>query len=265
MTRPSELLADRALVGLSDEEIAELRDLGAADDDSYDLAAAAVDLATLSVDEMPAGMADRIADRAIAARSPKIPTTIAGWSMPNMPVTPTAPVEPAVAPPPVIPIDSKRKRSVVPWIISGMAVAAAAVVFLVVRPAGPIDPSSDRSELIAAGASKIAWKATKEAPGTSGDVVWSETAQRGYMRFVGLSPNDPTKTQYQLWIFDKTRDQAYPVDGGVFDVSSTGEVLVPISAKLHVDDVALFAVTVEKPGGVVVSKREHIVVTAART
>ena len=97
----------------------------------------------------------------------------------------------------------------------------------------------------------------------SGDVVWSASAQRGFMRFTGLAPNDPTKLQYQLWIFDKDRDERYPVDGGVFDVGSTGEVIVPISAKLHVASPTLFSVTVEQPGGVVVSKRERIVVTAA--
>ena len=52
------------------------------------------------------------------------------------------------------------------------------------------------------------------------------------------------------------------VDGGVFDVPSTGEVIVPITAKLRVGGATLFAVTVERPGGVVVSRREHIVVTA---
>jgi anti-sigma-K factor RskA len=85
------------------------------------------------------------------------------------------------------------------------------------------------------------------------------------MRFVGLAPNDPTQFQYELWIFDKARDQAFPVDGGVFDVTSNGEVIVAINPKLHVNDLGMFAVTVEKPGGVVVSKRERIVVTATRT
>jgi len=98
-----------------------------------------------------------------------------------------------------------------------------------------------------------------------GDVVWSPGQQRGFMRFVGLAPNDPHQFQYQLWIFDKDRDEKYPVDGGVFDVSSTGEVVVEISPKLHVTDATLFAVTIEQPGGVVVSKRERIVVTAARS
>ena len=82
-------------------------------------------------------------------------------------------------------------------------------------------------------------------------------------RFITPFPNDRAQAQYQLWIFDKDRDARYPVDGGVFDVPVSGEVVVPITARLHVDQPTLFAVTVEKPGGVVVSKREHIVVTAA--
>lgn len=83
------------------------------------------------------------------------------------------------------------------------------------------------------------------------------------MRFEGLAHNDPSQFQYQLWIFDDSRDDAHPVDGGVFDVPSSGEVLVPISAKLKVGKAKLFAVTVERPGGVVVSKRERIVLTAS--
>ena len=49
----------------------------------------------------------------------------------------------------------------------------------------------------------------------------------------------------------------------MFDVAGSGELIVPITTKLHVDQPVLFAVTIEKPGGVVVSKRERIVVTAA--
>jgi anti-sigma-K factor RskA len=84
------------------------------------------------------------------------------------------------------------------------------------------------------------------------------------MRIRGLASNDPKVTQYQLWIFDAERGDTYPVDGGVFDVTPTarGEVIVPIQAKLVVGKPVLFAITVEKPGGVVVSKRERIVLTA---
>ena len=84
------------------------------------------------------------------------------------------------------------------------------------------------------------------------------------MRFHGLAANDPTKSQYQLSIFDPSQSAKTPIDGGVFDIDpSTGDVIVPINAKLRVTGPTLFAVTVEKPGGVVVSKREHIVMVAA--
>jgi hypothetical protein len=49
----------------------------------------------------------------------------------------------------------------------------------------------------------------------------------------------------------------------VFDVTPGGEVVIPITARVPVQAPTLFAVTVERPGGVVVSKRERIVVTAA--
>ena len=98
--------------------------------------------------------------------------------------------------------------------------------------------------------------------GCAGEVVWSNTLQKGFMVFKGLAVNDPSSSQYQLWIFDKDRPEATPVDGGVFDVTKSGEVIVPIHAKLKVGEPILFAVTVEPPGGVVVSKRERIPVLA---
>ena len=78
------------------------------------------------------------------------------------------------------------------------------------------------------------------------------------MRFRNLPVNQPTREQYQLWIFSKNQDDATPIDGGVFDVDAEGEVIVPIDAKLRADDVYLFAVTIEKPGGVVVSSRGRL-------
>jgi anti-sigma-K factor RskA len=91
----------------------------------------------------------------------------------------------------------------------------------------------------------------------SGDVVWSNSGQQGFMRFVGMPANDPSKEQYQLWIIDPERD-AEPIDGGVFDIASTGEVIVPIQAKLKVLKPAAFAITIEQPGGVVVSTQERL-------
>lgn len=103
--------------------------------------------------------------------------------------------------------------------------------------------------------------------GPAGDVVWSDQLNSGFMRIDGLETNDPTVSQYQLWIFRGTDPgaEAHPVDGGVFDVLEPGEVIVPIDAKLDVGSAGLFAVTVEKPGGVVVSGRERIVAVAVRS
>ncbi len=119
--------------------------------------------------------------------------------------------------------------------------------------------------LAVAGTVRAEWAATKDPGGKSaaGEVLWNKEQQRGTMTFRGLAKNDPSRIQYQLWIFDKTRDDKYPVDGGVFDVDSdTGDVVVAIHAALPVSTPTLFAITMEKPGGVVVSKREHLVLTA---
>jgi hypothetical protein len=54
------------------------------------------------------------------------------------------------------------------------------------------------------------------------------------------------------------------VDGGVFDIAAaqkdpaTGDYIVPIDAKLKVFDPGAFAVTAERPGGVVVTSRQTI-------
>lgn len=108
---------------------------------------------------------------------------------------------------------------------------------------------------------QVTWKnptndaASKSA---SGEVIWSDEKQEGYMVFRGMEVNDPKSKQYQLWIFDTARDDALPVDGGVFDIVSTGEVIIPIDSKLAITQARMFAVTIEDPGGVVQSKRERL-------
>jgi hypothetical protein len=135
------------------------------------------------------------------------------------------------------------------------------------KPPAPPTAAEERAALLAkSDALKITFGATKDpaAAGVSGDVVWDPATQRGFLRFVGLAANDPAVHQYQLWIFDGGRDKRYPVDGGVFNIpANAGEVLIPIHAALPVLSAKAFAVTVEKPGGVVVSGREHVVVLGA--
>lgn len=112
------------------------------------------------------------------------------------------------------------------------------------------------------------WRTTEDpaARGVTGDVVWDNDRQIGYLRFRGLPVNDVARSQYQLWIFDGQRGDQFPVDGGVFDVpSGADEVVIAIDPKLPVADPRLFAVTIERPGGVVVSSRERIVVLAQTT
>ncbi len=252
--RAQELLLQRATEGLDDREAAELAALGAEDDISFDLAASGVDLATLRYEDMPVDLADKIL---IAAGIDASKT--------------------AVVPAPVIPIESRKKSRATTYAViaaaASIAIAAGSVFYATqVAPTDrvakvPPTAAEARAELLATAkdVTTLPWTATADpnAAGASGDVVWSPSQQRGFMRFKGLAPNDLKAIQYQLWIFDKDRDQAFPVDGGVFDVASNGEVIVPITAKLRVDEPVLFAVTIEKPGGVVVSKRERIVVTAA--
>ncbi|NUO53398.1 MAG: anti-sigma factor [Polyangiaceae bacterium] len=189
----------------------------------------------------------------------------------------------------VVPL-AKRRGSILPWLAAAacLAIAAGSIYAmrlpkpaiavrispnealpdLSARPA-PSEPSvAEKKQRLMSEAKdvvKVAWSPTKDAAGQgeTGEVVWSNERQEGYMTFRTVAKNDPTKSQYQLWIFDGERDERYPVDGGVFDVDpSSGEVVVPISAKVKVAKPTLFAVTVEAPGGVVVSKRERIVVAA---
>ena len=130
------------------------------------------------------------------------------------------------------------------------------------KPAAPT-AAEERATLLAKTDSlKITLGATKDpaAAGVTGDVVWDPVTQRGFLHFAGLASNDPALHQYQIWIFDAGRDKRYPVDGGVFDVpANASEVVIPIRATLMVRKPAAFAVTLEKPGGVVVSGREHVI------
>lgn len=129
------------------------------------------------------------------------------------------------------------------------------------------DPAVQRVEFLARHEHLLrrAWRPGNDPAGltVSGDVVWDPTTQTGYMRFVGLRRNEPNAEQYQLWIFDARRDDRYPVDGGVFNISGArdGDV-IPIKAKLTVGVPLMFAITIEHPGGVVVSDRKRIAALA---
>ena len=143
------------------------------------------------------------------------------------------------------------------------AAAVLALALVVIRPDVSNEPS--RSELLAE-SDVVQWDwrtendATNGYEAVSGDVVWSDSAQAGYMRFSGLPVNNPAEAQYQLWIIDPARDDV-PVDGGVFDAQG-GELVIPIQAKLAISDPKAFAITLEQPGGVVVSDGPLLLIAA---
>jgi anti-sigma-K factor RskA len=226
-----DLLALRETGLLTPAEEAELRELQAkwphVEPDELTRVAALVQAATAPAADPSPDFLDRLeADAALHFNPPR-------------------PIEPAPA----------RRPRVLEW-----CVAASLVIFVGVegwrlwdqqqnRQPVALSAAEEREKLLTAGAKQFPAKAG------GGDVVWDAGTQRGYLSVSGLPANDPAKSQYQLWIVDAGRAHKEPVDGGVFDVGPDGRAVVPIKAALTVREPVLFAVTVEPPGGVVVSER----------
>ena len=158
--------------------------------------------------------------------------------------------------------------SIIPWL--GWAAAACLLIFFNLPSSeAPLPPP----ELTAA--QKL--EALRDIPDTqrldfspasdpyseiSGEVVWNDDRQEGYMSLANLPVNDPTQNQYQLWIVDPERDEL-PVDGGVFDIPADSETaIIPIRNALQVSKPTVFVITLEQPGGVVKSKQEVVVALA---
>lgn len=137
----------------------------------------------------------------------------------------------------------------------------------------PVDPATlaaNRQKLLELpGSVRLAWTpfdlpdAPAEQRDVRGDVVWNDELEQGYLRFVGLDVNDPDIEQYQVWVIDD-RGMEQKVSGGVFNATAEGEVIVPIDPALDLGRVALFAVTVEEPGGIMVPDLRRRVVVAPR-
>jgi Anti-sigma-K factor rskA len=286
--RMIELLADRATGALSPEDARELGELlrtyPELDTDVLDLAAAAVHLAyeTTPLAPMPAHLAARV-ESALARARVDGDTMIDPGRLRTVPIAPVARAVRAVAPAPAAPVAAPAPppsplrqiaRSRTSW-LAHAGWAAAAALFLVSAALfrashGPAIPlANDRARLMAqADTVQTSFAALKDeaAKAAQGDVVWSSREQRGFMRFRGLAANPRDTWVYQLWIFDATQDDRFPIDGGVFDIdpaaAPAGDVLVPIQAKIRVSMPTQFVVTIEKPGGVVVSKRERVALLA---
>ena len=284
-----ELLVQRAVDGLNSSERAELKQLlseeNYVDAGRFEYTAAALLLAgdvENVTEEMPDDLRDRLIAQAETFEASMAPPPRQSSSQPRVISiagrTRSATATPNVAQAPK-PKASSPKVSSFPS-KAGWFAAAASVLIAVAgwwprlqtgtEPAieTPIVSTlqQEREKLLAqAGVLRQTWQTTQDpaASGVTGDVVWDPNSQNGFVRFRGLQANNTDEMQYQLWIFDKTRDERYPIDGGVFDIpNGQSEVIIPITAKLEVRDPAAFAVTIERPGGSVVSSRDRIVVLA---
>jgi hypothetical protein len=266
------LLADRATDGLSNAEANELRDqLGAADTDALDTTASALQLhwhaMSNDTNELPASLRSRVtadAQRHFAGNAAQV---VEGESAFVLPMS--AAVEDTDEA-----VEIGRGLGLLGWFAAAAAIVVAVIGWMPRTQDEPRiarEPTVtelrqqlliDRSDVV-----QLAWAGLAQ-PGfedVQGDVVWSDAAQAGYMRLVGMPANDPQQSQYQLWIVDPEVDK-HPVDGGVFDIDKdTGELIIPIDAKLDVQNPAAFVITAERPGGVVVSDGPHLVIAAAKS
>lgn len=254
-----DLMIANATLGLDESELSELEQLALYSNNSneperFEQVVAAIDLAQMPVEnEMPADVRDLLLVSAgkFFSDDAEIPGQESRHADPN----PTPKVDLSSS-------DTNRMRLREAF---AYAIAAAACLFLLTgyNPLGiKQDPAvaqrmqrfvdSRPDDLVRAD-----WQAV-HVKDVSGEVIWSDDKQEGFMVFENLPINDPTNEQYQLWIFDTDREQKVPVDGGVFDIESNGRVVVPIKAHVPVSKAVQFAVTVEKPGGVMQSKREKI-------
>jgi RNA polymerase sigma factor (sigma-70 family) len=249
-----DVLADAVTRRLDDAEEAELAELLASDEavdgEAMERAAAALVLAMARAEAMPASVRERIMDR--WRRWPGV----------------TAPRTE---------IERREGHGLTSDRVTRIAaywLAAAGLVLAVVgwwptlsKHVTHADGPRERLQaLLAADTAAIEaeWQSGAAAPskGPSGRVVWSQDRQEGYMILDDVPANDPDQAQYQLWIFDAERDD-YPVNGGLFNVpTEEPSVVIPIDPEIRVGRPELFAITREKPGGVVVSDREEVVLKA---
>jgi len=273
--RGEEILADRATqpldplaaVALETALVVEPElDAGA-----LDRAAAALHSALVHVvrEPMPAALAARV-----AARGREIVGGTARASAPEASLPPAPAATPTTAP---APSDRSDFVSSLGWLVAAAALVLAVAGFWP-RIREALDPPTPAGEMRLFEARAVdrlsgTFAAQAELAGrdVAGRCAWSDSEQRGFLALRGLPPNDATQEQYQLWIL--VPSQEHPIDGGVFDVKGVaaadatavpagGELVVPVAAKLRVLGPTAFAITIEKPGGVVVSDRKRLVLLA---
>lgn len=267
-----ELLSDKATQGLTTPEQRELDGMGTPKDvaretAAFELAAAAADLASFETDRtsLPLDVRDRllisagqhfVAHKNQDSREPQS----------DHPLNTQQTVERS----------QRTTRQAGNWreVISLLA-AAAAIGFLLFNGASfwpePTVDSQWASLVSKSDTKETSWVWAETLPGDikmhpngkniAGSIVWNQADQQGVMHLENLPVNNPKDYQYQLWIFESA-DQEAPIDGGVFNITSADQKIL-IDAKTRVNnEPVLYAITMEKPGGVPRSDRSRLPVVA---
>ena len=281
--RMLDLLTDQILFGLNEEESAELKELEnlfpeLKNDNSLELTAGAIGLTNLNeLEPMPDHLRTKILADANAFFAKEKSAKVLPFQ-PQLREVETENIGEEIQQT----FEFEPKRPFLQWLgwaFAGLACIALAfsiwtnlqkptVIERVKIEPPPVLTISDQYNNLLASAKdlkKTTWVNPANDKETLGEVIWSEAEQKGFMKFKGLSVNDVNKEEYQLWIFDETQDPKTPIDGGVFDIKENGEVLIPIKANLKFKNPKLFAITREKPGGVMVSDRERMAAIAKVT
>ena len=259
-----DLLADRALTGLDEESAARLEQLLEEYpwvredylDDAAAVMAVAFEESHGDSEPLPSDLSQRIKSKINSMAS----EVNSPFSIESAPKT-----------------SRSQSESSAGWFAWGGWFAAAAVLLFSVMFWQPVEQSISNSAQLASWSERhpdaVRWDwapgLVNPAEGVTGYVTFSPEAQEGFMMIKGLEPNDPRVEQYQLWIWDREREpdpenpqplaeNVHPVDGGVFDVNDAGEVVIPMKLPLRVGQPYLFAVTVERPGGVVKSDKSWV-------
>lgn len=263
--RVIDLQIDQAVGSITETDLRELNALLAQypqlRTEEYEYAAAAVERAFVKDDSdaMPAQVAARVIDAIHSLSS--LPTATQGGS-PGLRLTD--------ATTPQLVSHSRPRFAMLGWMAAAACLTIAAAVWFT-RPA-PVQPpvtqtASQKLQMFKDATPDLVqadwadWD-DPEITGATGTVYWSESQQTGFMEFANLTPNDPTQEQYQLWIIDE-RGLETRVSGAIFNSDTAGTTIVEIEPSIAIRNAALFAITIEQPGGVWVSDMKRRVVIAS--
>ena len=270
--RVQELLMLQATEGLSATDQAELRRFDADKSDIFDSVAAMVELSVSHTEAMPQDVADKILQAALATRAskqtdmstaPAVPAVAAVLTSKQLQAVPASASTGQAAQQAG---QTKSRASVRPRAVSmyagwACAAAAAAVALWSVRKNSDVRPPVERTAMAAwvddAKPTLTQSFGNAANPAVTGTVRWNAERQQGLLDVAALPSNVGSQQRYQLWIFDSSRDEKFPVDAGLFDVTAAQTKLV-FSPRVKVATATHFMITLDA-NGAVVSNRAHIV------